>query len=132
MLELTRRVEEGNPVATVTLPLEKRIRSRLRVTLDDGTPAGVFLTRGETLNDGDLLADVAGKGLAGCLEMWALMDPPEVSAWMAPITSWTLMLPPDVWASTVPRAWSMVMPAPPGPPSSPAASARAGTCTKLK
>ena len=69
MLELTRRVEEGNPVATVTLPLEKRIRSRLRVTLDDGTPAGVFLARGETLNDGDLLADVAGKGIPAALQM---------------------------------------------------------------
>ncbi len=64
MLELTRRVSEGSPVATLTLPLEKRVRSRLRVTLDDGTPAGVFLARGETLSDGDLLADVAGKVVA--------------------------------------------------------------------
>ena len=64
MLELTRRVSDGQPVATLTLPLEKRVRSRLRVTLDDGTPAGVFLARGETLSDGDLLADVAGKVVA--------------------------------------------------------------------
>lgn len=60
MLELTRRVHDGRASATLTLPLEKRIRSRLRVTLDDGTPAGVFLVRGETLRDGDLLADSAG------------------------------------------------------------------------
>jgi urease accessory protein len=60
MLELTRRVERGEPSATLTLPLEKRIRSRLHVTLDDGTEAGVFLERGQVLKDGDLLADANG------------------------------------------------------------------------
>jgi urease accessory protein len=56
MLQLKRRVEQGRPATTLTLPLEKRLRSRLRVTLDDGVDAGVFLSRGETLRDGDLLA----------------------------------------------------------------------------
>lgn len=60
MLELTRRVDRGEPGASLTLPLEKRIRSRQRVTLDDGTEAGVFLERGQVLRDGDLLADDAG------------------------------------------------------------------------
>ena len=60
MLELTRRISSGEPVATLTLPLEKRIRSRLRVTLDDGTVAGVFLPRGQTLRDGDLLTAADG------------------------------------------------------------------------
>jgi urease accessory protein len=60
MLELTRRVDQGKPGASLTLPLEKRIRSRQRVTLDDGTEAGVFLERGQVLRDGDLLADQAG------------------------------------------------------------------------
>ncbi len=61
MRELTRRAASGEPVTTLTLPLEKRIRSRLRVTLDDGSDAGVFLERGQTLRDGDLLADASGE-----------------------------------------------------------------------
>ena len=60
MLELDRRIERGQPRKTLTLPLERRLRSRLRVTLDDGTPAGVFLARGQVLRDGDLLGDAAG------------------------------------------------------------------------
>jgi urease accessory protein len=36
--------------------LHQRIKSRLRVTLDDGRDAGLFLERGTTLKDGDLLA----------------------------------------------------------------------------
>ena len=60
MLELTARVDRGEPDATLTLPLEKRIRSRQRVTLDDGTEAGVFLQRGQVLQEGDLLASVDG------------------------------------------------------------------------
>jgi urease accessory protein len=60
MRELTRRLEDAEPTASLTLPLEKRIRSRLRVRLDDGTEAGVFLERGQTLRDGDLLGDAQG------------------------------------------------------------------------
>ena len=56
MLELKRRVEKGQATATLTLPLEKRLRSRLRATLDDGGDAGIFLPRGQTLRHGDLLA----------------------------------------------------------------------------
>jgi urease accessory protein len=59
-MELVRRVSEGDPTTTLTLPLEQRIRSRLRVTLDDGRPAGVFLERGQILRDGDLLAAADG------------------------------------------------------------------------
>ena len=60
MLELTERVERGEASTTLTLPLEKRIRSRLRVTLDDGTEAGIFLERGQVLHDGDLLGSSEG------------------------------------------------------------------------
>ena len=60
MLELTRRVDRGEARTTLTLPLEKRVRSRLRVTLDDGTEAGVFLPRGQVLHEGDLLAAADG------------------------------------------------------------------------
>lgn len=60
MLELDRRVASGEPQATLTLALDRRVRSRLRVTLDDGRAAGVFLARGEVLRDGDLLGSADG------------------------------------------------------------------------
>ncbi|MEM7258106.1 MAG: urease accessory protein UreE, partial [Pseudomonadota bacterium] len=46
--------------ATVTLPIEKRIKSRLRVDLDDGREAGIVLTRGEVLQHGDKLQSEQG------------------------------------------------------------------------
>lgn len=61
MLELTRRVGRGDPITTLTLALEKRMRCRQRVTLDDGRTAGVFLDRGQVLHDGDLLASEDGR-----------------------------------------------------------------------
>lgn len=58
MIRLTRRVTgPAAPQATLTLPLEQRLKSRLRITLDNGTEAGLFLDRGYPLRDGDLLAD---------------------------------------------------------------------------
>jgi urease accessory protein len=51
---------QARPVATLTLPLASRIKSRLRVTLDDGREAGLFLERGLCLRDGDLLASPEG------------------------------------------------------------------------
>lgn len=64
MLELDRRIDphidRARTKTTLTLPLEKRQRSRLRVTLDDGTEAGVLLSRGQTLRDGDLLGTEDG------------------------------------------------------------------------
>ncbi|CAI8915734.1 urease accessory protein UreE [Methylocaldum szegediense] len=43
---------------TLTLPFEARQKSRLLVRLDSGAEAGVFLSRGTVLRDGDrLLAD---------------------------------------------------------------------------
>lgn len=67
MLELDRRLAPAPsqaPATTLTLPLEKRIRSRQRVTLDDGREAGVFLARGEVLRDGDLLGNADGLVIA--------------------------------------------------------------------
>jgi len=60
MLQLIRRITHGEPSATLTLPLDRRLRSRLRVTLDDGTAAGVFIERGQVLRDGDLLCSADG------------------------------------------------------------------------
>ncbi len=55
MLRITQRIDVGEPVATLTLPLEQRVLGRLRVSLDDGRDAGLFLDRGPILRGGDLL-----------------------------------------------------------------------------
>jgi urease accessory protein len=61
MLRLTRRITAPASVSTtLTLPFEQRTKSRLRVTLDDGSAAGLFLARGGTLRDGDCLASDDG------------------------------------------------------------------------
>jgi urease accessory protein len=45
----------GPPDATATLTLDERRRSRLRLALDDGREAALFLPRGSALRDGDVL-----------------------------------------------------------------------------
>lgn len=55
MLRITQRHAQGAPTASLTLPFEKRIKARMRVVLDDGTEAGLFLDRGPILRGGDLL-----------------------------------------------------------------------------
>jgi urease accessory protein len=55
MLRITQRHAQGTPTASLTLPFEKRIKARMRVVLDDGTEAGLFLDRGPILRGGDLL-----------------------------------------------------------------------------
>ena len=61
MIVLTRRIEACDTVTgSVTLDVDSRIKSRLRVTLDDGREAGLMLERGHLLRGGELLADAAG------------------------------------------------------------------------
>ncbi len=61
MLELTRRLATPQPAAaTLTLDYEQRTRGRLRVQLDDGRAAGLFLERGLTLRGGDCLTAADG------------------------------------------------------------------------
>jgi len=62
MIRLTQRLDHAHPAnATLTLPYNSRTKSRLRVTLDDGREAGLFLERGGPgLKDGDLLGDEEG------------------------------------------------------------------------
>jgi len=61
MIRLTKKITAPTtPDATVTLPLHNRIKSRARVTLDDGRDAGLFLERGTTLKDGELLCSDDG------------------------------------------------------------------------
>ena len=61
MIRLTARLDQPASTETsVTLTLDQRARSRLRVTLDDGREAGIFLARGESLKDGDCLISEEG------------------------------------------------------------------------
>ncbi len=62
MIELTQIIKtDSEPEAYLTLPVDQRVRSRLRVTLDDGRDAGLFLPRGTLLRGGDRLSN--GDGL---------------------------------------------------------------------
>lgn len=45
---------------TVCLPWEKRLKSRLRVRLDNGEDASILLPRGTIIHDGDILATEDG------------------------------------------------------------------------
>ncbi|UJF17819.1 urease accessory protein UreE [Vibrio sp. SS-MA-C1-2] len=46
---------------TLRLPINSRIKSRLKVVLDDGRDAGLFLPRGHTLRDGQQLTSECGE-----------------------------------------------------------------------
>ncbi len=61
MIELTRIVNDKHPAdGQLTLPIEQRVRSRLRARLDDGREVGLFLPRGTLLRGGDQLASNDG------------------------------------------------------------------------
>lgn len=63
---------------SVTLPWEKRIKSRQRVTLDDGSNGGIFLPRGTILRGGDILLTESGEAVL------ILAAPEEVSTVVTP------------------------------------------------
>ncbi|MGD9356153.1 MAG: urease accessory protein UreE [Chromatiales bacterium] len=60
MLKLTQKIDSGTASLSVTLPLDLRIKSRIKVTLDDGSEAGLFMPRGSILRDGDLVSSSDG------------------------------------------------------------------------
>jgi len=61
MIELTKLLnKKTTAAATLTLPIEQRVRSRLKVNLDDGRDAGLFLPRGTLIRGGDCLSDDDG------------------------------------------------------------------------
>jgi urease accessory protein len=49
---------------SLTLTFDQRCRSRLRTTLDDGTPASLLLERGTVLRGGDMLVADEGSVIA--------------------------------------------------------------------
>lgn len=65
---------------TLTLPLEKRIKSRLKVALDNGEEVGLFLERGLVLKNGDRLISEEGqvveiRAAEECISMVKVNDP---------------------------------------------------------
>lgn len=61
MITLTQRFDHAHRVTTsVTLPIDIRVKSRARVTLNDGREAGLMLPRGLLLRGGDMLATEDG------------------------------------------------------------------------
>lgn len=65
LLKIQERLAHAeNASTTLTLPFELRQKSRLRVTLDDGRKAGLVLSRGHILRDGDCLQAEDGSVIA--------------------------------------------------------------------
>lgn len=61
MIRITQILESKSlPTATLSLPVNSRVKSRIKVTLDDGREAGLFLPRGKILRNGDLVASEDG------------------------------------------------------------------------
>lgn len=66
MIELTKIVTDSTQIAerkvdgVLSLPITSRIKSRLKVSLEDGRDAGVFLPRGNILRGGQLLQSECG------------------------------------------------------------------------
>lgn len=62
MIELTQINAQTNhtPDGFLSLPIDSRIKSRLKVTLDDGRDAGLFLRRGHILRGGEQLTSQCG------------------------------------------------------------------------
>jgi len=61
MLYLTQRVDApAQATASVTLPIDVRVKSRIKVTLNDGRQAGLLLPRGLLLRGGDILSNENG------------------------------------------------------------------------
>ena len=61
MIRITEILEsKATPSTTLSLPINSRIKCRIKVTLDDGREAGLFLPRGNVLRNGDLVASEEG------------------------------------------------------------------------
>ncbi|GGB92150.1 urease accessory protein UreE [Marinobacterium zhoushanense] len=62
MIRIISKVEsDREATASLCLPIDSRIRSRLRVELEDGREAGLFLPRGLILRGGDRLLSECGE-----------------------------------------------------------------------
>ena len=67
MIEIRQCLDHPEPPgAHLTLPFEKRQKSRLRVNLDNGVEASLILPRGTVLRNGDLLRSEEGLVVLVC------------------------------------------------------------------
>jgi urease accessory protein len=91
MIYLTQRLDHAHPTtASVTLPIDVRVKSRARVALNDGREAGLMLPRGLLLRGGDLLTTDDGSEV---IEVIAAGPSPWCAAPIrscspAPATTW--------------------------------------------
>ncbi|MFA0084801.1 urease accessory protein UreE [Vibrio sp. 10N.261.51.F12] len=60
LMELASRSSHTQTDGSLSLPIDSRIKSRLKVTLDDGRAAGLFLPRGHILRHGEVLRSKCG------------------------------------------------------------------------
>lgn len=61
MIKLTQKIDSDTSASSsVTLPLDLRIKTRQRVTLDSGEDAGIFLEKGAILRGGEKLQSEDG------------------------------------------------------------------------
>jgi urease accessory protein len=61
MIRITEILEsKASPSVTLSLPINSRVKSRIKVMLDDGREAGLFLPRGKILRNGDLVGSEDG------------------------------------------------------------------------
>ena len=61
MIRITEILESKvSPSVTLSRPINSRVKSRIKVTLDDGREAGLFLPRGKILRNGDLVVSEEG------------------------------------------------------------------------
>ncbi|MGZ8225467.1 MAG: urease accessory protein UreE [Methylococcaceae bacterium] len=61
MISINELTSPAETATSLTLPFELRQKSRLRVTLDNGEEAGLFLPRGTLLRGGDYLLAEDGR-----------------------------------------------------------------------
>jgi hypothetical protein len=101
MIYLTQRLDHAHPItASVTLPIDVRVKSRARVALNDGREAGLMLPRGLLLRGGDLLTTDDGS------EVIEVIAAPESVPWCAaPIRSCS-PAPATTWATATCRCRS--------------------------
>ena len=85
MIYLTQRLDHAHRVtASVTLPIDMRVKSRARVALNDGREAGLMLPRGLLLRGGDPLTTDDGSEV-----IEVIAAPESVSVVPAPILSYS-------------------------------------------
>ena len=76
MLKFERFSEEDSPAySTVTLTFDQRVKSRQKVALDNGEPAGLFLPRGSALLRGQKIVAESGEVVEICAADEEVMNP---------------------------------------------------------